>query len=86
MEIQTVGHTVEGTHGNPIMAGAVRPLGSSNDKRKTLKPLFCFRTHRPGETGSSGSGPLPLKVSHPSLLITTYHLHAVGAHKGLAWG
>lgn len=40
MEIQTVGHTVEGTHGNPIMAGAVRPLGSSNDKRKTLKPLF----------------------------------------------
>lgn len=50
------------------------------------KPHFCFRTHRPGEMGSSGSGPLALKVSHPSLLITTYHLHSAGAHKSLAWG
>lgn len=66
--------------------GCWERVGLDRECWLTLKPLFCFRTHRPGETGSSGSGPLPLKVSHPSLLITTYHLHAVGAHKGLAWG
>lgn len=51
-----------------------------------LKPQFCFRTHRPGEMGGSGSGPLPLHVSHPSPFLTTWHLHAPGAHESLAWG
>lgn len=42
-------------------------------------------TQARGNRGS-GSGPLPLQVSHPSLLIATYYRHAAGAHKSLAWG